>query len=136
MVRLAISGNPHFVVDDREIRRGSISYTVDTVAEIRAESPTDEFFLLIGNDSLASMDRWHKPTALLSMIDLAVIQRGGESAIDFAVLTPLTTPDVIVRIRENVIAMPIIEISSSDLRTRCVLRDEVSGITFPPPSNP
>ncbi len=37
MIRLAVSGCPQHVIDDRELRRGEVSYTVDTVAEIQQE---------------------------------------------------------------------------------------------------
>ena len=118
MVRLAISGNHSFVLDDRELRRGEISYTVDTIAEMKAEQPGDEFFLIIGSDSLASFDRWHQPTKLLEMVTPAVIQRGGDPSIDFSVLDRLTTFDHIESIRQQVVTMPLIEVSSTDLRNR------------------
>ncbi len=119
MVRLAISGNSRFVVDDREISRGEISYTVDTIAEIAGECPGDELFLIIGSDSLASLDRWHEPTRLLDIVTLAVVQRGGDPPIDFGVLGTLTGAEQILRAREHVISMPVIDVSSSDLRARC-----------------
>ncbi|MGB7328179.1 MAG: nicotinate (nicotinamide) nucleotide adenylyltransferase [Rubripirellula sp.] len=131
MVRLAISGNPHFVVDDREIRRGDVSYTVDTVAEIQAENPSDQFFLIIGSDSLASFDRWHEPARLLELVDLAVVQRGGDPPINFDVLKPFATPNeesgsnLITKSHDHVIVMPVIEISSSGLRDRIADRKSI-----------
>ncbi|TWU57230.1 nicotinate (nicotinamide) nucleotide adenylyltransferase [Rubripirellula reticaptiva] len=134
MVRLAISGNPHFVVDDREIRRGDVSYTVDTIAEIQAENRLDEFFLIIGSDSLASFNRWHEPARLLGLINLAVVQRGGDPPINFDVLEPFaaskepaekTASVPITRSHDHVIVMPVIEISSSDLRHRIADRKSI-----------
>ncbi|QDT02448.1 Nicotinate-nucleotide adenylyltransferase [Rubripirellula lacrimiformis] len=118
MLRLAVSGNPSFVVDDREIRRGDVSYTVDTIAQIRSEQPDDELVLIIGSDSLASFDRWHEPERLLDLVDLAVIQRGGDPKIDFGVLESLATPEKIRRAEQCVVPMPVIEISSGELRRR------------------
>ncbi len=39
MVQLAIAGNPAFIVDDRELRRSGVSYTVDTLRELHASFP-------------------------------------------------------------------------------------------------
>ncbi|TWU59317.1 Nicotinate-nucleotide adenylyltransferase [Rubripirellula tenax] len=115
MLRLAISGNSNFAIDDREILRGDVSYTVDTIAEMKAESPSDQYFLIIGSDSLASFDRWHQPARLLTMVEVAVVQRGGDPPIDFAVLDPFSDGN---SAGHHVIAMPVIEVSSSDLRQR------------------
>lgn len=125
MVRLAISSNPDFVLDDREITRGQISYTVDTIEELRNEQPDDDLFLIVGSDSLASLDRWHRPTRLLERVTLAVIQRGGDAAIDFAILEDLTTPDRIRAIQQSVVPMPIIQVSSTDLRQRVLTKQSI-----------
>ena len=118
MLQLAIAGCPSFVVDDRELRRGEISYTVDTLAELRAEFPADDLFLIIGSDSLASIEQWRQPERLLQMATIVVVQRGGEPPIDFSVLKDLASAQQIQAAREHVLPMPIIELSSSDLRAR------------------
>lgn len=118
MIRLAISGNPQFVLDDREIRRGEVSYTVDTISEIKAGQPEADLYLIIGSDSLASLDRWHEPKRLLGLVRLAVISRGGEPPIDFSVLEDLADPVCQQSVRDHVVPMPRIEISSSELRRR------------------
>src|SRR5688572_17831180 len=48
MVRAAVAGQAAFTVDDREIRRGGISYSVDTLTELRAENPDRSLCLLLG----------------------------------------------------------------------------------------
>ena len=118
MLRLGLAGIDKHVVDDREIRRGGVSYTVDTMAEIREENPTAEIFLIIGGDSLASFRQWHQPTRLLGLVQLAVVHRGGEPPIDFAVLKGLADDLQIEQARRHVIQMPIIQVSSSELRQR------------------
>jgi nicotinate-nucleotide adenylyltransferase len=125
MIRLAISGCQSFEVDDREIRRGQLSYTVDTVAEICAENPDAEVIFIIGSDSLADIGRWHQPQRLLSLALPAVVQRGGEPAIDFSVLEGLVDPQRLKQIRDHVIEMPIIEVSSSELRSRLANRRSI-----------
>ncbi|KAA1260757.1 Nicotinate-nucleotide adenylyltransferase [Rubripirellula obstinata] len=118
MVRLAISGNPFFVLDDREIARGEVSYTVDTVAEIQKQHPDDELFLIVGSDSLASFDRWHQPSQLLELATLAVIQRGGDAEIDVSILKRFCDDARLQTVKNSVVPMPLIEVSSTDLRRR------------------
>ena len=104
--------------DEREIKRGGVSYTVDTVAELIGEMPDAQFFMIIGSDSLASIPLWHQPNRLLELITPAVVQRGGEDAIDFSVLQGLVDRERIDAIASHVIPMPIIDVSSSELRER------------------
>jgi nicotinate-nucleotide adenylyltransferase len=118
MLRLAISGRFGHEVDDREIRRAGVSYSVDTIAELKQENFDADLFLIIGSDSLSSMRRWHQPERLLSQVTLSVVQRGGEEPIDFSILQDLVDQDRIELFRRNVIEMPVIEISSSGIRKR------------------
>lgn len=118
MLRLAIGGRPGHEIDLRELRRSGVSYTIDTVAELQQEHPASELFLIIGSDSLASMRRWHQPQDLLSRVTLAVVQRGGEETIDFSVLEGLVEPERIEDFRKHVIEMPVIEVSSTEIRSR------------------
>lgn len=117
MLHLALAGREGHVVDDRELRRSGVSYTLDTVRELQAECEGD-FFLVVGSDSLESMRRWHRPEQLLSLVTLAVVQRGGGEKLDFSILDGLVEPPRIDLFRGHVIEMPVIEISSSDIRAR------------------
>ena len=118
MIDLAVSGCEKFRVDDRELTRGDVSYTVDTLDELRAEYPRADLFLIMGSDSLASIRKWHQPRRLLELVNLAVLQRGAEDSIDYNVLSGLATEQQIDRIRKSRVPMPLIELSSSDLRDR------------------
>ena len=118
MLRLAIGGREGHTVDDREIRREGTSYSVDTVGELCAEFPNCEWFFIVGSDSLSSMPRWRQPEQLLSQVMLAVVQRGGEAEIDFGVLEDLCDAQRVDQFREHVLAMPVIEVSSSEIRER------------------
>lgn len=118
MLRLAVAGDTKHRIDDREVRRGDTSYTVDTVAEIRSEQRDAEIFFIIGSDSLATIRAWKDPGKLLESAIPAVVQRGGDTDIDFSVLEGLVDSSRIERIRQSVIRMPVIEVSSSELRQR------------------
>lgn len=118
MLRLAVSGCENHIVDDREIRRGDVSYTVDTISDLQQEFPEAELLIIIGSDSLATIREWHRSERLLKLAVPAVVQRGGEAELDFSVLKGLVDPARIELIRQHVIPMPVIEISSRDLRRR------------------
>jgi len=125
MVRLAVSGCEGHLVDDCEIKRGQISYTVDTLETLTSEDPDAEFFLILGADSLASFHRWHKPERILQLATLAVVGRGGEKPIDLTMLGGLADQESIEAIHQSVIKMPLIELSSSEIRGRIAERRSI-----------
>jgi nicotinate-nucleotide adenylyltransferase len=118
MLRLACGGTPSFVIDDRELERGGVSYTVETLAEFAEAAPAAERFLLMGADSLASIRQWHQPERLLQLCTPAVLQRGGHAGIDWSVLEGLVADSRRAAMEQAVVPMPLIEISSTDLRER------------------
>ncbi|MAI30603.1 MAG: nicotinate-nucleotide adenylyltransferase [Rubripirellula sp.] len=118
MVALAVSGYSEYLVDDRELNRGDVSYTVDTLQGLKIEFPAAEFFLIMGSDSLASIQQWHQPERLLQLATLVVLQRGADDEIDFNVLSDLASETQIHRIRESQVNLPLIELSSSEIRER------------------
>jgi nicotinate-nucleotide adenylyltransferase len=79
MLRMALRDNPSFVLWDGELRRGGISYTVDTLEALRGEHPDAEFAFLIGSDNLEEIPSWRDYHRILSMAVLAVVPRPGYS---------------------------------------------------------
>lgn len=78
MVELAISGNPLFSVDERELHRTAPSYTIDTLEEIRKEmGGSKPLAFIIGQDSLLTLHYWHKWKSLLDYCHLLVCARPG-----------------------------------------------------------
>jgi nicotinate-nucleotide adenylyltransferase len=78
MVRLAVSGNPLFSVDDREVRRAGPAYTFDTLTEIRAETgPVCPLVLLVGADAFLDFATWHRWHELFGLAHVAVAHRPG-----------------------------------------------------------
>ncbi|AXU95987.1 nicotinate-nucleotide adenylyltransferase [Erwinia persicina] len=78
MVKLAIAGNPLFDLDLREMQRDTPSYTIETLAALRAErGSTQPLAFIIGQDSLLTLHKWHRWQDLLSLCHLLVCQRPG-----------------------------------------------------------
>ena len=62
-------------VSDIEIKRGGVSYTADTVRELKKQRPSDEMYLFVGGDQLMSFDRWYRFDAILANVILAAVRR-------------------------------------------------------------
>lgn len=79
MVRLLVGDEPGFIVDEREIRRGGPSYTVDTLRELRAEQAGAELFLILGQDQYARIDTWRDAAQWRPWVSFAVAARDGQA---------------------------------------------------------
>lgn len=77
MVELAIAEFPGFTVDDREIRRGGVSYTVPTLETVRAEIGAASLCLLLGSDTFVSLPTWHLWERLFALAHVVVMERPG-----------------------------------------------------------
>lgn len=77
MVRLAIAGNPLFEADDRELRRQGVSYTFDTLTEIRSDFGDRAVCLLMGADAFAALTTWHRWEELFDLAHLVIAHRPG-----------------------------------------------------------
>ena len=82
-LRLALAGRTNCEIDDQEIRRGGISYTIDTLRDYAKGFPGAEIFYLIGADHVAHLPEWREPAELARLAEFVVIPRPGESAADF-----------------------------------------------------
>lgn len=80
LVRAAFNGVPGVEVDDRELRRGGVSYSVDTVREVAAENPGAELYFLIGEDSVEGLPRWRDYEELKRLCEFRSYPRTPESS--------------------------------------------------------
>jgi nicotinate-nucleotide adenylyltransferase len=81
MLRTAVAGESRFSVDERELRRGGPSFTIDTVRSLMGDHPGVRFLLLIGADHLKELPGWHGIGELGNLVDFAVLDRGDAGAI-------------------------------------------------------
>lgn len=78
MTRLAITGNPRFVLDDREVREPRASYTFDTLTSLRHELGADRpLWLLMGADAFLGLTAWKEWRQLFNLAHIAVAHRPG-----------------------------------------------------------
>lgn len=107
MLRLAIEGIPYFELSDYEIRKGNISYTYDTILELKKTYHYIE--LIIGYDNLIVFDKWNKPDEILDLAKLVVMKRIIDK--DAEIKNKYFDKAIILN-------TPTIEISSTDIRER------------------
>lgn len=101
LVKAAFADDPRVVVDEREINRGGVSYTIDTVREIKAEyadaaSPLNLYFI-IGEDSVEGLPKWKDIEELKKLVTFKVFERTKESSTEirelFAKNSVVVNPD-------------------------------------------
>jgi len=80
LTRAAFNGLEKVTVDDRELRRGGVSYAIDTVREIRAENPGAEVFFIVGEDSVEGLPRWKEAETLWTLCTPKAFPRTKESS--------------------------------------------------------
>lgn len=110
MVRLAVADNPRLAVSDVEARRDDTSYTIETIRALREELGEEEtLHFIMGADSLAQFFTWKDPLDLLSACEFVVVPRPGATIED---------GDPRIREKATVLEMPMLDIASSDIRSR------------------
>lgn len=104
MVKEAIAGNPHFCLDELEVRRGGKSFTYDTIRELKRRDPLAQYFFIIGADMVNDLPHWHEIDKLVKIVTFVAVRR----------------PGVIVHSQYPVIwvDVPQVAISSSGIRQR------------------
>ena len=117
MVRLAAAGESRYAVEDTEIRREGLSYTVDTLEEIARKNGGAELFLLIGQDTLAGFSGWKQPERIGQLATLAVMRRAGSAHSDGGHAGP----------RVIKISTRRVDVSSTEIRERLSSGKSIRG---------
>jgi nicotinate-nucleotide adenylyltransferase len=125
MVSLLAKQNPKIVVSDMEITRGGLSYTVDTLGELQMVYP-GEYWFIMGADALKGFADWKNPQRILRQCRLAVAAR-----------PPIVHEEVLlgledyVKARVDIVEMPLIDASSSDIRVKVQRGMPIGNLTTP-----
>jgi nicotinate-nucleotide adenylyltransferase len=108
MIKSAISNNPYFGVSDYELKKGGVSYTIDTVKYLK--NKFSKIDLIIGYDNLLVFDTWKEPDELVKLVNLIVLKRN--------TATKGTKKKNKYFNSAQIINTPIIDVSSSEIRGR------------------
>jgi len=118
MLSLAIAGQPAFAIDELEKDRPGPSYTADTLEQIKSRQPDAEVSLVLGADSLHDLPQWYQPMRVAELAEILVVPRLDWTTLSADELRKKLHLAAGVALRLQVIQMPTIGISSSDLRKR------------------
>ena len=113
MLKIATMDNPNFEISDIELKRGGISYSLETIHTYKEQTGLDreDLYYLIGSDSLKQFQTWQSPKAILEECQLIVAIRPG--------FRPSDIPNWILA-KVQFANIPRIEISSTQIRARWV----------------
>lgn len=115
MVRLTFGDDARFEVTSMEIDRGGLSFTVDTLETIAGSNPEAELVLLVGFDSLATMDKWKQPDRIRELARLAAIWRGEGPTME------------VERLGVEIVTSRRVDVSSSEIRERLAKGRSIRG---------
>lgn len=116
MLKLAVSGNEMFDTDLIEMHSEEYSFSYVTMQKLAALHPENEYFFLVGEDSLRDLDRWRHPEILVKYCNIAVAGRKGVSDIP--------VEELMEKQRKTIggeyfyVDCPFIDISSTEIRRR------------------
>jgi len=125
MLTAALGTDAKLKLDERELNRGGISYTVDTLRSLRSEHGQRPIIWIMGMDSFASLPQWHRWEELPELAHLFVASRPGAGAPQTGPLCELIAkrgvddPDLLAAASAGkllIAQMPMLEISASAIR--------------------
>jgi len=115
MVRIAVADDAHYVVDDAEINRKGLSYTVDTLQHLAGRHKGAKLFLLMGEDALEGFSKWREPNRIRELATLAVMSRSDADRADSSLKD-------VVRVSTR-----RLDVSSTEIRQRLKLGKSIKG---------
>lgn len=83
LLRLALAGQTDCEVDDQEIQRGGVSFTIETVRAYVRRFPQAKLFYLIGADNILQLPKWRDADALARLVEFVAIPRPGQAEAAF-----------------------------------------------------
>jgi len=114
MVNAAVSGNPFFEASDMEIGREGLSYTFDTLLELRSKYGDCSLYFIIGADVIKDIKAWKNPSGIFSLCEIIALMRPGYSNSGFLnnIRMLRNSYNAVVHLAEA----PLVNISSTEIR--------------------
>lgn len=115
MIEAAVAELPWAAVSTVEVDREGPSFTTDTLEELVAVA--GDWWFILGSDALADLPYWKEPRRIVELVRLGLAIRPGQTDdLEIPQATRTAVPDIEARIDR--IEMPLLEVSSTDLRQR------------------
>lgn len=115
MVRLAISQYPYMEFSDMELRRSGATYTVDTLNELHEKYPEQEFYFILGGDSLIHFTEWRRYDEILKLAVILCAKREDADLPELCKARNKLTEQV-TEARIEWLDTPMMDISSTEIR--------------------
>ncbi|MGA2092765.1 MAG: nicotinate (nicotinamide) nucleotide adenylyltransferase [Sedimentisphaerales bacterium] len=128
MLRLALSGNSRFALTDYELKQPGPNYTIETVRHFKKQFEDAEIYWLLGADTVDDLQHWHCITELLDECNMSVMFRGGVKPPDFSRFESIWGRQRVEKLERNIVETPLIDISSTEIRSRLSTGRDVSGM--------
>jgi nicotinate-nucleotide adenylyltransferase len=126
MIRLALQAKPYFKISTIEVEHQGPSYSVDTIAKLKAQSAgASDLYFIVGWDNLTGIPYWKDPSKLIQLCFLVAVPRPGYEKPDIKKLEV-----EIPGISKNIILMdnPRIDISATDIRSKVAQGLSIGGL--------
>jgi len=120
MTDALVQGMSGLRADDREIRRGGPTYTVDTLEEILAEQPDTEIFLIIGADTAQRLETWHRASDVVRLSTIVIVNRNDSNN---------TAPGFLRDAPVVNVSMNPVDVSSSAIREAVARAESIDSAT-------
>ncbi|MHC4112799.1 MAG: nicotinate (nicotinamide) nucleotide adenylyltransferase [Planctomycetota bacterium] len=132
MIALAIADNNNFQVSDYELKRPAPSYTLETVRKFQGDYGGDtSMYWLIGADSIDELQLWYGIAELIDECNLSTMFRAACEPPDFAKFEDIWGLGRVEKLQQNVIKTSLIDISSTEIRNRLAVGDDVTDMLHP-----
>jgi nicotinate-nucleotide adenylyltransferase len=118
MLRLAIRDVPKFSVCEIERDLAPPTYTANTLDALAERHPDSRWSFLLGSDALEELPTWHEPARIVERADFVVMARPGTAIPSVDELQGRMSLRRSARLRIQVIDVPLIDLSSRDIRQR------------------
>ena len=128
MVRLAVEGEEGFVASDLEVVRPGVSYTVDTLEELRRRHPGAELFFILGEDSIPELPGWKMAPRILELARVLAVNRPGDRHSFRPEDYPGVAPEVIERLERDRVEMVPCPVESRTIRERLHRGESIEGM--------
>ena len=120
MTNALVQGISGLRADDREIRRGGPTFTVDTLEEILSDQPDTEIFLIVGADTAERLETWHRASDVVGLSTIVIVNRDE---------TTNTAPGFLRDARVLNVTMTPVDVSSSAIREAVSHGDSIDVMT-------
>jgi nicotinate-nucleotide adenylyltransferase len=130
MLRLAIAGDEKFEVTDVELKRGGVSYTIDSLRRLHAEYGEAEakWFFIVGADMYLSLGKWREHDSLMREFAFVVGRRPGQYRTEEATERYRREYGTAIVTADNAWA----DVSSTEIRRRVASGEDIGGLTPDP----